>query len=89
MNTQTFTQRRAIHAYAEARRDAIYQAERQVDAVLTRIREHDASGCAECDSEPKPVPAWIYWPVVVGCSLVLTFAAYELAKLLPVIWRMS
>lgn len=61
----------------------------QVDALMDRIRESDASGCAECDDVLPPVSPWIFWPVVVGCSLTLTFAAYELAKLLPVIWRLS
>lgn len=75
MNTQTLTQRRALRAYTEAHRDAIYHAERQVDAKREDV--------------PPPVSPWIYWPVVVGCSLVLTFAVYELVKLLPVIWRMS
>lgn len=78
MNTQTLTQRRAIHAYNEARRQAIHHAERQVDAVLTRIREHDASGCAECDSETRPVPLWLValgatlWTALLVIGLVLT-----------------
>jgi len=28
----------------------------QVDALMDRIREHDASGCAECDDVPEPAP---------------------------------
>ncbi len=64
MNTQTLTQRRAIHAYNEAHRDAIYHAERQVDAVLNRIREHDASGCAECEDTDSPLPMMLVWAAV-------------------------
>jgi len=38
----------------------------QVDALMDRIREHDASGCAECDDVPEPAPLWL---VAVGSSL--------------------
>jgi hypothetical protein len=75
MNTQTFTQRRAIHAYNEARRDAIYQAERNVDAMLIRIRQHDACGCAECEEVPTTPRQWVNR---VALSLVLTLGAWLL-----------
>ncbi|MGC1550808.1 MAG: hypothetical protein WA777_19980 [Rhodanobacter sp.] len=38
----------------------------QVDALLARIREHDASGCAECEDEAKPVPLWL---LALGATL--------------------
>jgi hypothetical protein len=76
MNTQTFTQRRAIHAYTEARRDAIYQAERQVDAMLIHIRQNDACGCAEC--EDVPTTTLRQWVNRVALSLVLTLGAWLL-----------
>ena len=88
MNTQTLTQRRAIHAYTEAQRHASEIAARRTDAILDSIRENDACGCAECDEEPAVSP-WVFWPVVVGCSGVLTLAAYEIARLLPLLWVLS
>ncbi len=39
---------------------------------------------------PASVSPWIFWPVVVTCSLILTFVAYELAtRVLPVIWGLK
>lgn len=61
MNTQTLTQRRAIHAYNEARRDAI----------LTRIREHDASGCADCADTDSPLPMMLVWAAVALAAWAL------------------
>lgn len=74
----------------EAERERLAQtaAALHVDALLDSIRENDACGCAECDDE-KPVSPWVFWPVVVGCSGVLTIAAYEIAKLLPLFWGLS
>jgi hypothetical protein len=71
MNTQTFTQRRAIHAYTEARRDAIYQAERNVDAMLIHIRQHDACGCAECEDSDPPLPMMLVWTAVALAAWAL------------------
>jgi hypothetical protein len=91
----TLAQRRALthqlqQRELDAERDRLEQidAALHVDALLDSIRENDACGCAECDDEP-PVSPWVFWPVVVGCSGVLTFAAYELAKLLPLLWVLS
>lgn len=73
---------------AERERMKSIDAALQVDALLDRIRQNDASGCAEVEGE-APMSPWLFWPVVVGCSLALTFIAYELTKLLPVIWGQS
>jgi hypothetical protein len=92
----TLAQRRALtyqlqQRELDAERDRLERttAALQVDALLDRIRENDACGCAECDDEPQVSP-WVFWPVVVGCSGVLTFVAYELAtRLLPLLWWLS
>ena len=67
MNTQTLTQRRAIHAYTEARREAIHHAERQPEPVQM---------CAVV--EDAPVAPWIVWTLRVAFAVLLTFIAYGL-----------
>lgn len=73
----TFAQR-AILRYRMQQRELDAERERlekttaalQVDALMDRIRENDACGCAECDDvpemPPEPVPLWL---VAVGASL--------------------
>lgn len=64
-----------------------------VDAMLMRIRQHNASGCdapcdAPCDATPRPAPAWLFWTFACGFSATLTFASYEFAtRVLPVLWK--
>jgi len=67
---------RAILRYRMQQRELDAERERfertaaalQVDALLDRIRENDASGCAECEDETPPPPAPL-WLVAVGSSL--------------------
>jgi hypothetical protein len=49
----------------------------QVDMLLDRVSQPEpVQMCADVDHQ-SPVSPWIFWPVVVACSLVLTFAAYD------------
>lgn len=72
---QTLKQRAALR-YRLQQRELDAERERfertaaalQVDALMDRIREHDASGCAECDDVDPPPPAPL-WLVAVGSSL--------------------
>lgn len=66
MNTQTLTQRRAIHKYVETQ-GAIYHAERKPEPVQM---------CAVV--EDAPVAPWIVWTLRVALSLLLAFIAYGL-----------
>jgi hypothetical protein len=79
----TLAQRRALSAYQlqqdalEADRRERIDAALQVDALLVRIRENDAAGCAECDAD-EPTPLWLLalgatlWTLllVIGLGLV-------------------
>lgn len=51
--------------------------------VRNRVNHDQPEVCNFCAVEevPPAISPWIFWPVVVACSLVLTFAAYELALL--------
>ena len=63
----------------------------ELERMLAARRAREAARAARFAKQPEPVqmcavedvPAavspWIFWPVVISCSLVLTFAAYELA----------
>lgn len=70
----TLAQQRAILLYrmqqrelqAERSRFERIRADLQVDALLERIRQNDASGCADYEEVPPPVPLWL---VAVGSSL--------------------
>jgi hypothetical protein len=73
---------RAIYLH-EAERSLQLSAQIETDALLARIRESDASGCAETDDTP-PASPWV-WLVRVACSLLLSFVAYELATLVPIV----
>jgi hypothetical protein len=73
---------RASYQY-EAERSLRLSAQIETDALLDRIRENDTSGCAETDDAP-PASPWV-WLVRVACSLLLSFVAYELATLVPVV----
>ena len=67
---------RAILRYRMQQRELEAERERlertvaalQVDALMDRIRQNDASGCAECEDETPPPPAPL-WLVAVGSSL--------------------
>lgn len=68
----TLAQRRALtyqlqQRELEAERDRLERihAELQVDALLDRIRENDASGCAECDDD-ELTPLWL---MALGATL--------------------
>lgn len=64
---------------------------RELKRLLADRKAREAARAARFAKPPEPVqmcavedvPAavspWIFWPVVVACSLVLTVAAYELA----------
>lgn len=51
---------------AERARFERIRADLQVDALLDRIRQNDASGCADYEEVPPPAPLWL---VAVGASL--------------------
>ncbi|MBT2142721.1 MULTISPECIES: hypothetical protein [unclassified Rhodanobacter] len=70
----TLAQQRAILLYrmqqrelqAERARFERIRADLQVDALLDRIRQNDAAGCADYEEVPPPAPLWL---VAVGSSL--------------------
>jgi hypothetical protein len=71
---------RAIYLH-EIERAQLLDAALQVDALLDRVCQPEpANFCADVEHEPAVSP-WLFWPVVVAFSLVLSFAAYELAHL--------
>lgn len=70
------------HELETERRERIHAA-LQVDALLDRVSQPEP--CQFCAVEEDPaVSPWIFWPAIVGFSLILTFASYEFAtRLLP------
>lgn len=64
---------------------------RELKRLLAARKQRELARAARFAKQPEPVqmcavedvPAavslWIFWPVVISCSLVLTFVAYELA----------
>jgi hypothetical protein len=62
MNTQTLTQRREIHAYNEARRDAIYHSERQPEPVQM---------CAQPEDSDPPLGMMLVWTALAIPAWVL------------------
>lgn len=43
------------------------------------LGQPEAANFCAVEEAPQAVSPWVFWPIVVSCSLVLTFAAYELA----------
>ena len=84
MNTRALTHYKRMALEAEAYRRAQERAARiAVDDMLSRIRQHDASGC---DASPDAAPGWLFWLLACGYSAVLTFASYEFAvRVLPLL----
>ncbi len=70
MSTQTYTQRRALRAYNEARREALHLAERE-----RRMREPRApepvNFCAPAEPDTREPFDWIDSAVFLSCGVIV------------------